>query len=90
MISDLGFQILDFTQSGDTLAYSMTCQYRKLFCPHCQHISIEDLGLFDPYLRVTTRLALYIYQLCHFMPTPKWLSTLAWTGKRLKTSINFI
>jgi hypothetical protein len=45
----------------------ITCQYRKLFCPHCQHISIEDLQLFDPYLRVTERLALYIYQLCRFM-----------------------
>jgi transposase len=45
----------------------ISCQYRKLFCPHCQHISIEDLQLFDPYLRVTERLALYIYQLCRFM-----------------------
>ena len=45
----------------------ISCQYRKLFCPHCQHISIEDLQLFHPYLRVTQRLALYIYQLCRFM-----------------------
>lgn len=29
----------------------INCQYRKRFCPHCQHISIEDLQLFDPYLR---------------------------------------
>jgi transposase len=36
----------------------ITCRYRKLFCPHCQHISNEDLDLFYPYLRVTTRLAL--------------------------------
>jgi transposase len=28
----------------------VSCQYRKLFCPHCQHISIEDLELFHPYL----------------------------------------
>ena len=41
--------------------------YRKLICSHCQHISIEDLELFSPYLRVTTRLALYIHQLCQFM-----------------------
>jgi hypothetical protein len=36
-----------------------SCQYRKLVCLHCQHISIEDLELFHPYLQVTQRLALY-------------------------------
>jgi transposase len=45
----------------------ITCRYRKLFCTHCRHISIEDLDLFHPYLRVTHRLALYIHQLCRFM-----------------------
>ena len=43
------------------------CQYRKLICPHCQRILIEDLDLFDPYLRVTKRMARYIYELCKFM-----------------------
>jgi len=45
----------------------ITCRYRKLLCPHCQSIHIEDLELFHPYLRVTTRLAQYIYQLCSLM-----------------------
>jgi transposase len=45
----------------------ITCRYRKVFCVHCQGIHIEDLELFHPYLRVTTRLARYIYQLCGFM-----------------------
>ena len=45
----------------------ITCRYRKVFCAHCQGIHIEDLELFHPYLRVTTRLARYIYQLCSFM-----------------------
>jgi len=45
----------------------ITCQYRKLFCANCHQISIEDLNLFHPYLRVTHRLALYIHQLCRFM-----------------------
>ncbi len=45
----------------------ITCQYRKIFCAHCQGIHIEDLELFHPYLRVTTRLARYIYQLCQLM-----------------------
>lgn len=45
----------------------ITCRYRKVFCARCQGIHIEDLELFHPYLRVTRRLARYIYQLCSFM-----------------------
>jgi len=45
----------------------ITCRYRKVFCAHCQGIHVEDLELFHPYLRVTVRLARYIYQLCRFM-----------------------
>lgn len=45
----------------------ITCQYRKIFCAHCHGIHIEDLELFHPYLRVTTRMARYIYQLCRVM-----------------------
>ena len=45
----------------------ITCRYRKVFCAHCQGIHIEDLELFHPYLRVTTRMARYIYQLCSLM-----------------------
>ena len=45
----------------------LDCNYRKLFCPVCQRIITEDLELFDPYIRVTRRLAYYIYQLCQVM-----------------------
>jgi transposase len=45
----------------------LRCQYRKLICPDCQRISIEELGLFHPYLRVTRRLAAYIHELCKMM-----------------------
>ena len=45
----------------------ITCRYRKVFCAHCHGIHIEDLELFLPHLRVTTRLARYIYQLCSVM-----------------------
>jgi len=45
----------------------ITCRYRKLFCTKCGHITIENLDLFHPYLRVTHRLALYIHHLCRFM-----------------------
>jgi len=45
----------------------LRCDYRKLLCAHCQRISIEDLELFHPYLRVTRRLAAEIHQLCKVM-----------------------
>jgi transposase len=45
----------------------ITCRYRKVFCAQCQGIHIEDLDLFHPYVRVTRRLARYIYQLCRIM-----------------------
>jgi transposase len=45
----------------------VTCRYRKVFCAHCNGIHVEDLDLFPPYVRVTTRLARYIYQLCRMM-----------------------
>jgi transposase len=45
----------------------VTCRYRKVFCAHCHGVHIEDLQLFHPYLRVTVRLARYIYQLCQMM-----------------------
>jgi transposase len=43
------------------------CQYRKLFCSQCQGVHIEDLELFHPYLRVTRRMAQYVYQLCRIL-----------------------
>jgi transposase len=43
------------------------CEYRKLFCTYCQRISIEELEVFHPYLRVTRRLATFIHDLCKVM-----------------------
>ena len=45
----------------------VTCRYRKVFCSKCHGVHVEDLELFHPYLRVTTRLAHYVYQLCQMM-----------------------
>ena len=45
----------------------VTCKYRKVFCPRCQGVHIENLELFHPYLRVTERLARYVYALCQVM-----------------------
>jgi transposase len=40
------------------------CQYRKAFCPHCEHIRVEDLEFFEPYERVTRRLQAHLHDLC--------------------------
>jgi len=61
------------------------CQYRKLICPHCQRILIEDLDLFDPYLRVTKRMARYIYELCKFMTVQEVAQHLGLDWKTVKT-----
>jgi len=45
----------------------LRCEYRKLLCAHCQRISIEELEIFHPYLRVTRRLAAEIHKLCKVM-----------------------
>jgi len=61
------------------------CQYRKITCPQCHQTPIEELGLFDPYLRVTKRLACYIYELCKTMTVREvaWHLGLDW--KTVKT-----
>jgi len=43
------------------------CLYRKVICPHCRKTPIEELELFDPYLRVTKRLARYVFELLRVM-----------------------
>jgi transposase len=46
---------------------SLRCTYRKVWCQHCGRITVEDLELFDPYKRVTRRLARAIHELCKSM-----------------------
>ena len=43
------------------------CRYRKVFCTNCGRILVEDLAFFEPYQRVTKRLARYIYDLCKIL-----------------------
>ncbi|MDZ7581846.1 MAG: helix-turn-helix domain-containing protein [Deltaproteobacteria bacterium] len=61
------------------------CPYRKVFCAHCHRVSVEDLELFHPYLRVTTRLARYVYQLCQLMTVTDVARHLALDWKTVKT-----
>ncbi|UJS20858.1 MAG: hypothetical protein L3J18_00575 [Candidatus Brocadia sp.] len=42
----------------------INCSYRKIACESCNRIVVEDLGFFQPYSRVTHRLAAYIHELC--------------------------
>jgi transposase len=60
------------------------CRYRKLFCPRCQGVRIEDLQLFHPYLRVTDRMARYVYQLCHMMTVSEVARHLGLNWKTVK------
>ena len=41
--------------------------YRKVWCRQCGRVVVEDLELFDPYRRVTRRLARALHELCKVM-----------------------
>jgi transposase len=45
----------------------MRCDYGELLCTHRQRVSIESLGVFQPYLRATRRRAAAIHQVCTVM-----------------------
>lgn len=46
---------------------SLNCTYRKVFCPQCERVMVEDTGVFMPYSRVTIRLARLVHALCCVM-----------------------
>ena len=45
----------------------LRCSYRKIYCSQCGQVVVEDLGFFEPYQRVTKRLARAIGELCKVM-----------------------
>jgi transposase len=45
----------------------INCNYRKIFCPFCEGIYIEEQEFVVPYARVTKRLAHCIHELCKKM-----------------------
>ena len=63
----------------------LTCRYRKVFCAHCQGIHVEDLELFHPYLRVTNRMARYVYELCQYMTVSEVARHLGLNWKTVKS-----
>lgn len=74
------FRDLDFASARVWIQ----CQYRKIVCPQCQRTPIEELELFDPYLRVTKRLACYIYELCKIMTVQEVAHHLGLDWKTIK------
>ena len=46
---------------------TLDCALRKVFCPACGRILIEQCEAAHPYRRVTPRLARYVYALCKKM-----------------------
>ena len=67
----------------------VTCHYRKVFCAHCHGIHIEALDLFHPYLRVTLRLAYFVYQLCRVMTVSEVAQLLDLDWKTVKNIDKF-
>ena len=63
----------------------LTCRYRKVICAHCQGIHVEDLQLFHPYLRVTNRMARYVYELCQYMTVSEVAKHLGLNWKTVKS-----
>jgi transposase len=63
----------------------LTCRYSKVFCAHCQGIHVEDLELFHPYLRVTQRMARYVYELCKYMTVSEVAKHLGLNWKTVKS-----
>jgi len=45
----------------------LRCSYRKIYCRPCGRVVVEDLEFFEPYQRVTKRLARAIHELCKSM-----------------------
>ena len=50
-----------------TAQMHLRCSYRKIYCRRCGQVVVEDLEFFEPYQRVTTRLARAIHELCKVM-----------------------
>lgn len=65
------------------------CRFRKIICPSCGQIVIEDLEVLHPYFRVTKRLALYIHCLCRVMTVKEVAEHLDLNWKTIKNIDKF-
>ena len=62
----------------------INCRYRKVSCRRCRSFRVEDLKFFDPYQRVTRRLARYIYDLCKMLTVQEVADHLGLDWKTVK------
>ena len=67
----------------------ITCSYRKIACESCNRIVVEDLGFFQPYSRVTHRLAAYIHELCKVLTVTEVAKHFGINWKTVKTIDKF-
>ena len=58
-----GVRDLDFASATVHLRLA----YRKVFCPACEGVVVEELELVEPWQRVTRRLARCVHELCKVM-----------------------
>ena len=58
--------------------------YRKVLCPRCRRIVVEEQELVEPFQRVTTRLARLIHELCKVMTVSDVARHLALDWKTVK------
>lgn len=62
----------------------LVCWFRKVYCPQCERIVVEDLEFFKPYQRVTLRLAAYIHDLCKILTVVEVAKHLSLDWKTVK------
>lgn len=62
----------------------VNCKYRKIHCPQCQGVRVENLDFFHPYQRVTNRLARYVHELCKLLPVTQVSEHLGLDWKTVK------
>ena len=60
------------------------CRRRKVYCPACRVVRVEDLDFFAPYARLTDRLARYVHDLCRQLSVAAVASHLGLDWKTVK------
>ncbi len=65
------------------------CSYRKIACEPCNRIVVEDLGFFQPYSRVTHRLAACIHERCKVLTVTEVAKHFGMNWKTVKTIDTF-
>lgn len=62
----------------------LATRYRKIHCPRCKAIHVEQMEMLDPSKRVTPRLTCYIHELCKLMTVKQVAEHLGLDWKTVK------